>query len=131
MCPAKEYHLSSIVVEPALPAKKTIIWLHGLGADGNDFVPMAKELILPDTLNVRFVFPHAPVMPVTINDGHEMRAWYDIFSFAMDGKIDYDGIDQSIHLVKKLIEHEESHGISTKDIILGGFSQGAVIALSA
>ena len=76
--------LSAIEIETATPVKKCVIWLHGLGADGNDFVPIVSELDLPKTLGIRFIFPHAPIMPITINNGYEMRAWYDILSLSIN-----------------------------------------------
>jgi len=122
--------LSAIEIAPATPAKRSIIWLHGLGADGSDFVPIVPELQLPDTAGIRFIFPHAPLMPVTVNQGQTMRAWYDIHSLTIDGKIDQTGIQQSMTSVHALIERERERGVASKDIILAGFSQGAVIALS-
>lgn len=105
----------------------TVIWLHGLGADGTDFLPVAKELRLP----LRFVFPHAPVMPVTINNGYKMRAWYDIYSLGtQDHPVDQKGIDISVRALEKLIEHETQRGTPIEKIVLAGFSQGAVIALT-
>src|SRR4051812_38607496 len=127
MKPLEQKLLSSIIIEPEALAKKTIIWLHGLGASGDDFVPIVPELKLPPSLSVRFIFPHAPVMAVTINSGYEMPAWYDILSLSMDGEIDHEGIAQSVKLINQLIEQEKQKGILTKDIVLAGFSQGAVI----
>ncbi len=122
--------LSCIEIEPNQPAKKTIIVLHGLGADGSDFVPVVSELHLPTSAAVRFVFPHAPVMPITINSGFEMRAWYDILSLEIDRRVDTEGIHKSIQLVESLIQNEEKRGITRDNIVLAGFSQGAVIALA-
>lgn len=121
--------LSFIEINPKTPAKRCVIWLHGLGADGSDFVPIVPELRLPEALAIRFVFPHAPVMPITINQGYEMPAWYDISSVAIDGKIDKDGMMKSVATIEKYIAKEISQGISRENIILAGFSQGAVIAL--
>ncbi|SRR5579883_1621545 len=123
--------LPSIEIDPAGPTQRTIIWLHGLGADGSDFVPVASELHLPAELGVRFVFPHAPIMPVTINNGYEMRAWFDIPAMAIHENIDEKGIAKSVESLKLLIKRETSRGILTKHIILAGFSQGAMIALTA
>jgi phospholipase/carboxylesterase len=120
--------LPSIELELSSPIKKSIIWLHGLGADGSDFVPVAYELNLP--IGVRFIFPHAPIMPVTINNDHKMRAWYDIYSLSSHSKTDVQGIQKSVAEVKKLIEREVERGMETTDILLAGFSQGAAIALS-
>lgn len=122
--------LDAIEIEPKYKPTRSIIWLHGLGADGNDFVPIAKELKLSDDLAVRFIFPHAPIMPVTINGGYEMRAWYDILSTSLDARIDREGITHSIRQVQLLIEREVSRGIPSDNIILGGFSQGAAISLA-
>ena len=121
--------LSSVQINPAEKADKCVIWLHGLGADGNDFAPIVPELHLPSRYKVRFVLPHAPVMPVTINQGYEMRAWFDIYHADISAKIDNPGIEQSVASINTLIEHEEAQGISADNIILAGFSQGAVIAL--
>lgn len=122
---------SCIEINPKTTATHSIIWLHGLGADGSDFVPIVPALQLPDHLGIRFVFPHAPVMPVTVNNGYEMRAWYDIYGTNIDHRIDKEGMAKSVGLVEQLIEKEAANGISTNHIILAGFSQGAVIALLA
>ncbi len=106
----------------------TIILLHGLGADGNDFVPIAETLAL--SAHIRFVFPDAPFRPVTINQGYVMRAWYDILSMKIDAKIDQEGIAESVKHIGTLIQQENELGIPTEKIILAGFSQGAVIALT-
>lgn len=121
---------SSIVLTPNLPPIGSVIWLHGLGADGHDFVSIAAELKLPLHLPLRFIFPHAPMQPVTINNGYVMRAWFDIYSMQIDQRIDAPGIANSVNLVTQLIENEQNRGISSEKIILGGFSQGAVIALT-
>ena len=129
--PAKNTNtLSAIEIAPESVAKRSIIWLHGLGADGTDFVPIVSELHLPAAMGVRFIFPHAPIMPITINNGYEMRAWYDIASLTIDGMIDKTGILRSIHQLEMLIEKEEARGMATRDIMLAGFSQGAAIALA-
>jgi len=126
----EQQSLSCIEINPTnLPPKKSIIWLHGLGADGSDFVPIVSELGLPASLGIRFVFPNAPIMPVTINQGYEMRAWFDIYGLSIAAKIDTAGIALSISQLELLIQHEESQGIETTNIILAGFSQGAVVAL--
>lgn len=122
--------LHFIEIEPILPAQSTIIWLHGLGADGNDFVPIIRELDLPTHHTVRFIFPHAKIMPVTINNGYEMRAWYDIYSLTDSQKIDKAGISHSVTAVTELIEAEVARGISSNRIVLAGFSQGAAIAIT-
>lgn len=109
----------------------SIIWLHGLGADGNDFVPLIPELIGKDWPPIRFVFPHAPVQPVTINGGMAMRAWYDIKGADIADKQDEDGIRASMAEVGELIAREADRGVPAERIVLAGFSQGGAIALSA
>ena len=107
----------------------TIIWLHGLGDSGDGFLSVASQLALPDELGVRFVFPHAPVQPVTINGGMAMRSWYDIKSMDLDKRADETGVRESAAKVEQLIEQELGKGIPADKIILAGFSQGGVIAL--
>jgi phospholipase/carboxylesterase len=107
----------------------TVIWLHGLGADGNDFVPIVPELRLPSSLAVRFIFPHAPVRPVTINNNMRMRAWYDIAAPDLNNRADLAGVTQSQRQVEALIANERSRGMAASSIVLAGFSQGGVIAL--
>lgn len=121
--------LESVLIEPKTQATRSLIWLHGLGADGHDFVPIAKELDLADPYSVRLIFPHAPVMPVTINSGYQMRAWYDIESPALHSSVDEVGIKKSMAMVNKLIADEEARGIASENILIAGFSQGAVMAL--
>src|SRR3990167_1663537 len=123
--------LSAVEIESGQTIKKSIIWLHGLGADGHDFVPITKELQLPSTLAIRFIFPHAPLIPVTINNGYVMRAWYDVTSLTNISHIDKPRIIASISSIESLIEKEVSRGLQSNDIFLAGFSQGAVIALTA
>jgi phospholipase/carboxylesterase len=105
----------------------SILWLHGLGADGSDFAPIVDELALP--LAVRFVFPHAPSMPVTVNGGYVMPAWYDIYSQDIAGIQDEAGIRRAQSMLTALIEMEKSRGIRPERIVLAGFSQGGAIAL--
>ncbi len=107
----------------------SVIWLHGLGADGHDFEPIVPELELPHSLPLRFVFPHAPVRPVTINGGMEMRAWYDIVSLDAAGRADVGGIRESSATLDALIEREAGRGIDVSRIVIAGFSQGGAIAL--
>lgn len=121
--------LECIEINPKMEAKASVIWLHGLGADGNDFVPIVPELQLTD-LPVRFIFPNAPQIPVTINNGYIMRAWYDIVSMNVERHADEKGIMNSVTLINDLITNEERRGIGAEKIILAGFSQGAVIALT-
>jgi len=107
----------------------SVIWLHGLGADGHDFEPIVPELQL--SVPLRFVFPHAPVRPVTINGGMSMRAWYDIVSFDAEGRADADGVRASTALLEALIEREVARGIPAERIVIAGFSQGGAIAINA
>lgn len=109
----------------------TIIWMHGLGADGWDFVPIVRELPLPDDLALRFIFPHAPVQPVTINNGMEMRAWYDIAMNDISRLPDEGGIRESQAAVERLIARERDRGMESSRVVLAGFSQGGAIALQA
>ncbi len=121
----------AVVLAPAAPATASVIWLHGLGADGRDFVPIVPELRLPPSPGVRFVFPHAPVRPVTINNGMRMRAWYDIKVLSAGGPEDEAGIRESAALLAKYIQREREAGIAADRIIVAGFSQGGAIALHA
>jgi phospholipase/carboxylesterase len=107
----------------------SVIWLHGLGADGHDFEPIVPELRLPETLPLRFVFPHAPVRPVTLNGGMSMRAWYDIISLDRDGPVDATGIRDSAAMLTALIDREQQRGVQAARIVIAGFSQGGAIAL--
>ncbi|WP_332823872.1 alpha/beta hydrolase [Ramlibacter sp.] len=107
----------------------TIIILHGLGADGNDFVPVAQELDLDAVGPVRFIFPHAPVLPVTINAGMRMRAWYDIVGFEADAPQDEQGLRRSMAMVQALLQRERDRGMPSGRIVLAGFSQGCAMSL--
>ena len=107
----------------------TVIVLHGLGADGNDFVPIAQELDLAEVGQVRFVFPHAPVIPVTINNGYRMRAWYDILGMDLVRREDEAGLRLSLGAVEELLEREKKRGMPAGRIVLAGFSQGCAMAL--
>lgn len=109
------------------PPTASIIWLHGLGADGHDFEPIAPELALDKA--IRFVFPHAPVRPVTLNGGMPMRAWYDLSAIGRDSPRDDAGIEESRQIVNGLIAREKARGIETRRIVVAGFSQGGAIAL--
>jgi len=106
-----------------------VLWLHGLGADGHDFEPIVPELVRPGERALRFVFPHAPIRPVTINGGMSMRAWYDILSFDRQSPQDEPGIRATDAAVGELIQRENGRGIPTERIVLAGFSQGGAIAL--
>ena len=107
----------------------SVIWLHGLGADGNDFVPIIPELRLPSNPAIRFIFPSAPSMPVTVNGGYVMPAWYDIVGRNLMDQEDADGIKQSAESIIELIEREGQRGIDYRHIVLAGFSQGCAMAL--
>lgn len=120
---------SPIVIETGPQPVASIIWLHGLGADGHDFEPIVPELALPDSLPVRFTFPHAPYRPVTINSGYEMRAWYDIAMDTRGFRQDEAQILESEQSVRALIATERARGFDSRRILLAGFSQGAAIAL--
>ena len=108
----------------------TILWLHGLGADGHDFAPIVPDLVRPDWPGIRFVFPHAKVRPVTINGGVPMRAWYDIVSQSIDQRADEAGLRDSIAEVDALITRERDRGVPPARVILVGFSQGGAVALA-
>jgi phospholipase/carboxylesterase len=121
------------IVESKLDTKYCVIWWHGLGADGNDFVDIVGHLNI-SLDNVRFIFPHADVMPVTINGGMQMRAWYDIKSLdanSLNRVVDVDGINKSISQLNALIDRQVDQGINSENILLAGFSQGGVIATYA
>ncbi len=108
----------------------TVLWLHGLGADGNDFVPLVPELLRRDWPAIRFVFPHAPVRAVTVNNGARMRAWYDIRDFDFASRADETGVRESIAQVEALIAREALRGVPASRVLLAGFSQGGAIALA-
>lgn len=121
--------LPPIEIETAANPEFAVIWLHGLGADGSDFVPIVPELGLPAAPAVRFIFPHAPHMPVTCNGGYVMRAWYDIISLESNARrIDEAGIIASRETIRGLIEFEKSRGIPVDRIFIAGFSQGGAVA---
>lgn len=108
----------------------SVIWLHGLGADGHDFEPIVPELRLPTDLALRFVFPHAPPRPVTLNGGMVMRAWYDIVSLDAEGRADAAGVHESTAILDDLIEREKTRGIAADKIVIAGFSMGGAIAIN-
>ena len=118
--------LSCVEVEPRTPATASVIWLHGLGADGHDFEPLVPHLRLP---HARFVFPNAPAIPVTINGGYVMPAWYDILGLNLVDRQDAAGIQKSERAIVALIENEVARGIAYDRIVLAGFSQGCAMAL--
>jgi phospholipase/carboxylesterase len=109
----------------------SIVWLHGLGADGHDFAPIVPELVRPDWPAIRFVFPHAPVRAVTINGGMRMPAWYDIRDLDLDQRADERGVRESIAQVEALVQRECERGVPASRVLLAGFSQGGAIALAA
>lgn len=121
--------LDCIELETAPNPTHAVIWLHGLGADGNDFAPIVPELGLPNTPAIRFVFPHAPVRPVSINSGMPMRAWYDIIHADLVRREDEQGLRESQELVQALIARENERGIPAGNIVLAGFSQGCAMTL--
>lgn len=121
--------LPSVEVETGPKPQASVIWLHGLGADGHDFEPIVPELKLPATLPLRFVFPHAPVRPVTMNNGYPMRAWFDIVKIGVNQPRDLAGMQASQAAVEELIARENSRGVPTARIVLAGFSQGGAVAL--
>lgn len=123
--------LSTIEIQPEAEHKYSVLWLHGLGADGHDFEGLVPELNLAARGNIHFIFPNAPIQPVTINGGMAMRSWYDILDMSLERKVDIDGIYHSAGLIEPLIRQEIDKGIPSTHILLAGFSQGGVIALHA
>ena len=121
--------LQYLIHDPEQPADACVVWLHGLGADGHDFEPIVPELNLPPAHRIRFVFPHAPIQPVTINGGMEMRAWYDIRDTGLERSVDEAGIRASADAVNALLDMQRHDGIAANRIVLAGFSQGGAIAL--
>jgi phospholipase/carboxylesterase len=109
----------------------SVLWLHGLGADGNDFAPIVPELVRPGWPALRFVFPHAPVRPITINNGLRMRAWYDIAGMDFANRADAAGVGESIAQVEALLAREAERGVDAAHVLLAGFSQGGAITLAA
>lgn len=125
--------LETIEIETAPKPTASIIWMHGLGADGNDFAPIVPELRLGDRPGLRFIFPHAPMMPVTVNNGLVMRAWYDVTYADLEGgsrkNPDEKGVRASQAAIEKLIALENQRGVAARNIVVAGFSQGGAIAL--
>jgi len=121
--------LESLEIETAPNPDAAVIWMHGLGADGHDFEPIVPELRLPATTRIRFVFPHAPLRPVTVNQGHVMRAWYDIRALAGVRREDEAGVRQSARQIEALIARERERGIAPGRLVVAGFSQGGAMAL--
>jgi phospholipase/carboxylesterase len=123
--------LDTVENETGADPQWSVLWLHGLGADGHDFAPIVPELVRPHWPAIRFVFPHAPVQPITINNGVPMRAWYDIVSMDFRSRADSAGVEASIVELELLIEREIARGIPAERILLAGFSQGGAVILSA
>ncbi len=121
--------LNTIELDSPQPANASVIWLHGLGASADDFLPIVPQLNLPLDHTIRFIFPNAPLRPVSLNGGYAMPAWYDIYGLAGDAKQDELGIRQSEELVLALIAQELQRGIKAERIVLAGFSQGGAMAL--
>jgi phospholipase/carboxylesterase len=121
--------LETITVETGPNPTFSIIWMHGLGADGHDFEPLVPELLEDGLPALRFVFPHAPVRPVTINNGYEMRAWYDIIGIDRRSAEDFAGISASAQAIGGLLERESERGIASERVAIAGFSQGGAMAL--
>ena len=124
-------HATPIVIEPDQTATAAVIWLHGLGASGSDFVPIVPELQLPADIPVRFVFPHAPNLPVTVNGGYVMPAWYDILDMSLERIVDEPQLLASASYVHDLIARQVASGIPARHIVIAGFSQGGAVAYQA
>lgn len=118
-------NLETVVIETSQPIKQSVIWLHGLGADGHDFAPIVPELNIPNT---RFIFPHAPHQPITMNNGYEMRAWYDLYGLTPQTKQDETGMRTMQKEIESLIKNEVAQGIPANRVVLAGFSQGGAMA---
>lgn len=123
--------LEFIEIDPATDPAYSVIWLHGLGADGHDFEAIVPELKMPDSVPIRYIFPHAPMRPITVNMGMVMRGWYDIVDQDLSYDVDYKGIEASAALLTHLIQAEMDAGMPSERILLAGFSQGGVIVLHA
>jgi phospholipase/carboxylesterase len=123
--------LPAVELNPSSQPKASVIWLHGLGADGHDFGPVVPELHIPETASVRFVFPHAPMRPVTIHGGAVMRAWYDIKTLDLERHVEEADLEQSREQLEAWIAHERALGIPSEKIVVAGFSQGGAIVLYA
>ncbi|RTE86555.1 MULTISPECIES: alpha/beta hydrolase [Gammaproteobacteria] len=126
-----EQYLPCVEVSPEHEANAAVIWLHGLGADGHDFEPIVPHIQLPAECQVRFVFPHAPKIPVTVNGGMTMPAWYDILEMSIDRSVDEKQLRISAKQAQDLIEREIERGIPADRIVLAGFSQGGAVAYEA
>lgn len=124
-------YLPCVEVNPEKEVNAAVIWLHGLGADGHDFEPIVPHIQLPEEIQVRFIFPHAPKMPVTINNGMTMPAWYDILEMSIERSVDEKQLRESAQRATALIEREIQRGIPAERIVLAGFSQGGAVAYEA
>lgn len=122
--------LPAVELESKPKPRHSVIWLHGLGADGHDFAPIIPELVAKDWPGLRFVFPHAPVRPVTINNGMRMRAWYDIAGTDIASRQDETGVRESVQQLDALIAREADRGVPAERVFLAGFSQGGAIVLA-
>lgn len=121
-------YLPCVEIEPKQAANASVIWLHGLGANGHDFAGVVPMIALSNEHQVRYVFPHAPEINVTINNGYKMPAWYDILAMTLERKIDMSGLMASVEQVQKLIQREIDRGIDSQRIVVAGFSQGGAVA---
>jgi len=124
-------YLPCVEVQPKLTANAAVIWLHGLGADGHDFEAIVPQLFLPEALAIRFIFPHAPSIPVTINGGLKMPAWYDILEMSIERQVDLTALNRSAKQIQALIDREIGRGIPADRIVIAGFSQGGAVAYQA
>lgn len=122
-------HFDGVEMQPRVPATASVVWLHGLGADGHDFEPVVPELDRCVDAPLRFVFPHAPVRPVALNGGMPMRAWFDLNRLDFDGNLDVEGIARSVARLNDLVEREIARGVARARIVVAGFSQGGAVAL--
>lgn len=123
--------LSTVEIRPSAEHRYTVIWLHGLGADGHDFESIVPELKLQAEAHIHFIFPNAPLRPITINGGAVMRGWFDILELSRRMRVDSDGIGESVDAIRGLIDEQVARGIPPERILLAGFSQGGAIALQA
>lgn len=123
--------LECIQIEPRSTADSAVIWLHGLGASGDDFVPIVNQLDIPDSLPIRFIFPYAPMQAVSLNNGIHMPAWYDLYGLDINSEEDNEGLEKIRQEINNLIETQIIQGISADRIVLAGFSQGGALALYA
>lgn len=123
--------LPAVEIETGEAPDASVIWLHGLGSDGNDFAPIIGELGLPKDLNIRFIFPHAPSIPVTLNNGYVMPAWYDVFETGLNRNVDTLQLEESARQVMAIVKNEIERGVQSERIIIAGFSQGGAVTYHA